>query len=86
MIPTLPTPPCQALFVALTAISDSAAGVMEERERVVTLLLMRLAEWLMMGLMVYSTFWGDIENAPYALGPAGLQQVGRGVDPDDIAD
>ncbi|GJP41378.1 hypothetical protein CLOM_g1050 [Closterium sp. NIES-68] len=61
--------------MALHSIHSTATYVLGGRDRVVTLLLMRLAEWLMMGLMVYSTFWDELENAEYALGPTGLQQL-----------
>ncbi|GJP68762.1 hypothetical protein CLOP_g25424 [Closterium sp. NIES-67] len=71
----LPSPPFQALYMALHSIHSTATYVLGGRDRVVTLLLMRLAEWLMMGLMVYSTFWDELENAEYALGPTGLQQL-----------
>ncbi|CAI7808231.1 unnamed protein product [Closterium sp. NIES-53] len=71
----LPSPPFQALYMALHSIHSTATYVLGGRDRVVTLLLMRLAEWLMMGLMVYSSFWDELENAEYALGPTGLQQL-----------
>ncbi|CAI5457621.1 unnamed protein product [Closterium sp. Yama58-4] len=71
----LPSPPFQALYMALHSILSTATYVLGGRDRVVTLLLMRLAEWLMMGLMVYSSFWDELENAEYALGPTGLQQL-----------
>ncbi|CAI7752728.1 unnamed protein product, partial [Closterium sp. NIES-54] len=71
----LPSLPPQALYMALHSIHSTATYVLGGRDRVVTLLLMRLAEWLMMGLMVYSSFWDELENAEYALGPTGLQQV-----------
>ncbi|CAI5931905.1 unnamed protein product [Closterium sp. NIES-64] len=64
-----------ALYMALHSIHSTATYVLGGRDRVVTLLLMRLAEWLMMGLMVYSSFWDELENAEYALGPTGLQQL-----------
>ena len=66
----------QALYMALTGIQSTANYVLGGRERVVTLLLMRLAEWLMMGLMVYSTFWDDLQASEFCLGPTALQQVG----------
>ena len=65
----------QALYMALTGIQSTANYVLGGRERVVTLLLMRLAEWLMMGLMVYSTFWDDLQASEFCLGPTALQQV-----------
>lgn len=71
----VPSPAFQALCVAVNAISGTAADVLVGRERVVTLLLMRLAEWLMAGLMMYSGFWDQMDQADYALGPTGLQQL-----------
>eukprot|EP00271_Cylindrocystis_brebissonii_P002607 TRINITY_DN13368_c0_g2_i1.p1 TRINITY_DN13368_c0_g2~~TRINITY_DN13368_c0_g2_i1.p1 ORF type:complete len:828 (+),score=243.58 TRINITY_DN13368_c0_g2_i1:1046-3529(+) len=71
----MPSPPFQALFVAINAIAATAGEVLAQRERVVTLLLMRLAEWLMMGLMAYSEFWQQLDASQYALGPSGLQQL-----------
>lgn len=70
-----PSPPFQALFVALSSMAATASQVLPQREKVVTLLLMRLAEWLLMALMVYSSFWEDMEASEWGLGPTGLQQV-----------
>jgi len=67
------------MFLALNSIAATASYVLGGRDRVVTLLLMRLAEWLMMGLMVYSSFWDKLQNAPsgLGLGSTGLQQVSQ---------
>jgi hypothetical protein len=70
----MPSPIFQALFHTLTSIQQTAADLLSGRDRVVTVLLMRLTETLVIWLSEDQDFWDAIEDGEYRLGPIGLQQ------------
>eukprot|EP00246_Nothoceros_aenigmaticus_P002454 TRINITY_DN13325_c0_g1_i1.p1 TRINITY_DN13325_c0_g1~~TRINITY_DN13325_c0_g1_i1.p1 ORF type:complete len:784 (+),score=178.30 TRINITY_DN13325_c0_g1_i1:247-2598(+) len=70
----MPSKPFQALFAKLTSLAQSASEVLAGRDRVVTLLLMRLLETVVIWLSDDQDFWEAIEEGPRGLGPIGLQQ------------
>ncbi|KAJ7542602.1 hypothetical protein O6H91_09G002400 [Diphasiastrum complanatum] len=70
----MPSPIFQALFEKLSTIAEIAAEVLTGRERVVTLLLMRLTETVIIFLSNDQEFWEEMENGPRPIGANGLQQ------------
>ncbi|KAF9609113.1 hypothetical protein IFM89_013367 [Coptis chinensis] len=64
----------QELFGKLSRMLSIAADMFVGRERVGTLLLMRLTETVIMWISNDQSFWEDIEEGPTPLGPLGLQQ------------
>ncbi|KAK4754238.1 hypothetical protein SAY87_002342 [Trapa incisa] len=64
----------QELFLKLTRIASIAADMFAGRERLATLLLMKLTETIVLWLSGDQNFWDDIEEGPRPLGPLGLQQ------------
>jgi exocyst complex component 8 len=52
-----------------------AADLFVGRERLATLLMMRLTETVILWLSEDQSFWEEIEEGPTPLGPLGLQQV-----------
>ncbi|KAF5207917.1 Exocyst complex component exo84b like [Thalictrum thalictroides] len=69
-----PSPIFQDLFMKLHRMSSITADMFVGRERVATILLMRLTETVIMWLSNDHTFWEEIEEGPTPLGPFGLQQ------------
>ncbi|GLJ31355.1 hypothetical protein SUGI_0629200 [Cryptomeria japonica] len=69
-----PSPIFQDLFTKLNRLSYIATEMLPGRERVITVLLMRLTETVIIWLSDDQTFWEDIEDGPKPLGPLGLQQ------------
>lgn len=69
-----PSPIFQELFAKLDRLLHIATEMLPGRERVITLLLMRLTETVIIWLSDDQTFWEDIEDGPKPLGPVGLQQ------------
>lgn len=63
------------MFHTLTSIQQTAIDLLNGRERVVVVLLMRLTETLVIWLSEDQDFWDAIEEGEYRLGPIGLQQV-----------
>eukprot|EP01018_Ginkgo_biloba_P013357 Gb_20183 [translate_table: standard] len=70
----MPSPVFQELFVKLNMLANIAADTLSGRERVITTLLMRLTETVVIWLCDDQNFWDDIEDGPKPLGPQGLQQ------------
>ncbi|GBG84296.1 hypothetical protein CBR_g38266 [Chara braunii] len=66
--------PFVQLFAALTSVAKTAAEVLVNRDRVVTLMLMRLTEALVIALMGDDAFWTVMESNERPLGHIGLQQ------------
>lgn len=64
----------QELFAKLDRLLHIATEMLPGRERVITMLLMRLTETVIIWLSDDQTFWEDIEDGPKPLGPVGLQQ------------
>eukprot|EP01018_Ginkgo_biloba_P010559 Gb_05065 [translate_table: standard] len=69
-----PSPIFQELFAKLNRLAHIAADLLSGRERVITSLLMRLTETVIIFLSDDQNFWEDIEDGPKPLGPLGLQQ------------
>ncbi|KAL5722468.1 Exocyst complex component exo84b [Ranunculus cassubicifolius] len=64
----------QELFAKLSRMSSITTDMFVGRERVATILLMRLTETVIMWISNDQTFWEDLEEGPTPLGPYGLQQ------------
>eukprot|EP00897_Mesotaenium_endlicherianum_P010171 jgi/Mesen1/9182/ME000591S08503 len=69
----LPSQPLHMLYAALSVIREIADEVLPAHRKATTLLLMRLAETLIAGL-IDDAFWEVLEQGDYAFGPTGLQQ------------
>ncbi|KAK8967625.1 hypothetical protein KSP40_PGU001188 [Platanthera guangdongensis] len=64
----------QELYEKLNRMAIIASDMFTGRERVSTLLMMRLTETVILWLSEDQTFWEDMEEGPRPLGPIGLQQ------------
>ncbi|CAM6081649.1 unnamed protein product [Calypogeia fissa] len=71
----MPSRTMQALFAKLTNIAQTAGDLLVGRERVVTVLLMRLTETVVIWLSNDEDFWEALEDGgETGLGPNGLRQ------------
>uniref|UniRef100_A0A0C9QR77 TSA: Wollemia nobilis Ref_Wollemi_Transcript_13085_3076 transcribed RNA sequence n=1 Tax=Wollemia nobilis TaxID=56998 RepID=A0A0C9QR77_9CONI len=69
-----PSPIFQELYAKLNRLTFLATDMLPGRDRVITLLLMRLTETIIIWLSDDQNFWEDIEDGPKPLGPLALQQ------------
>lgn len=63
----------QALFEAMTSVASTATELMAGRERSVTVLMMRFADYMASMLTSDEDFWAEVDQQ--GLGPDALKQV-----------
>ncbi|WCJ21762.1 Exocyst complex component EXO84A [Euphorbia peplus] len=69
-----PSPIFQEFFLKLTQVASIATDMFVGREKIATVLLMRLTETVVLWLSEDQTFWEEVESGTKPLGPFGLQQ------------
>ncbi|XP_065864299.1 exocyst complex component EXO84A [Euphorbia lathyris] len=69
-----PSPIFQEFFLKLTQVASIVTDMFVGREKVATVLLMRLTETVVLWLSEDQAFWEEVEAGSKPLGPFGLQQ------------